>query len=237
VLHTGSPRGARPLVAPLVAALLALAGCTSSSSSTPAASPTTTSTAPASPPPVDPAARAALRHAAAVTAKVRSYSFTARTVVQANQTVHSTITGRVVRGNGLTYRLTTGKQRTQVVRLPSGTYVRQVPGKWSRLTHPRRVVNPTHSLLAVVRGLTPTDVAESGHGQVVRGSLTAAAAAKAGLPHDRGLVHAAVRIDRHGRVVGLVVRTHTAAGATAVGVVVRSSYLRFGRARPVHPPV
>jgi hypothetical protein len=231
------------VAAPLALAALAafgLAGCSSgASNSTPLPSPRASTTAPAAtpPPPADAAARAALRHALTETGKVRSYSFRARTTVQAKQVAHSTITGRVVRGNGVAYRLRIGKKTTQVVRIHRATYVRKVPGRWSRLKHPRSVVNPGATLSAVLRGITPTGVTQSGHGRVIRGALSAHAAGKAGLPHDRDLARVVVRLDRHYRVVDLMVHTRTAAGSHTVGVVVHSSYAGFGKARRIHRPV
>jgi hypothetical protein len=230
-------RGARPTVAPLavvVSLLTALvAGCTSSSG--PADRPTPTTT-PASAPPADPAATRLLQQAAEVTARQRSYDFTARTTVRAKGAAHTVVTGRVVRGNGVAYRLRVGKRVTQVVRIHRGTYVRPVPGRWSRLSHPRAIVNPSATLLAVLDGLTPTGVTGPARHQAIRGSLTARAAERAGLPHDQDLARVLLRLDRAHHVTGLVVRTHTAAGRHLVSVLVRSSYGDFGRGRPIRPP-
>ena len=217
-------------------AALALAGCTSSSDGTGGSTPTPT-VATATAPRADPTAVRTLRQAVAVTARQRSYAFTARTTVRAKGAAHTVVTGRVVRGNGVAYRLKVGKQVTQVVRVHRGTYVRKVPGRWSRLAHPRAVANPGATLLAVLRGLTPTAVTGSSGHRRVRGSLTAAAAARARLPHDHALARVVVTLDRKHRVTGLVVRTHAMAGARPVRVLVRSSYSHFGRERQISPPV
>lgn len=229
-------RGARLLVVPLAVSALALTGCTSSGSA-PQTRPTATAPAPAPPAPkADAAAQRVLRHAIVATEHVSSYRFAARTVVRSRQALRTTLTGRVIRGTGLAYRLTVGRNRTLVVRVRRGTYVRRPPGRWSRLHHPGPRLNPTSTLLAVLRGLTPTGVSRAGRGQVVRGVLTSRAAAKAGLSHDRGLTRVGIRLDRRYHVVGLVILAHTAAGSRHVLVFVRSVYRGFGRVARIRPP-
>src|SRR4051794_7160037 len=192
----------RAIVA-LVLAGFGIAGCTSSSSGGEAPSPSPAAGTAAAPS-VDPVAARTLRQAVAATAHQHSYTFHARTTVRAKGAAHTAIKGRVVRGNGVAYRLAVGKRVSQVVRIHRDTYVRQVPGRWSRLAHPRSVANPSATLLAVLRGMTPTDVGGSPAHRVVRGALTAPAAERAGLPHDRDLAAVTVVLDRAHHVVGLV---------------------------------
>src|SRR4051812_18888741 len=92
-----------------------LAGCSSSSGPTAApsssASPIATSA-----PTVDPAARRALDRATTTMGQIRAYEFVADTTLQASKSVRSRVTGRVVRGRGVAYRLNVQHRTTQVVR-------------------------------------------------------------------------------------------------------------------------
>jgi hypothetical protein len=99
------------------------------------------------------------------------------------------------------------------------------------------LVNPTASLLALLRGLVPTDRAAAGAGTRVQGSLPVAAAHRAGIPTDRRPAEVSVTLDHRGRVVVLSVSTSTAAGNSSVRVSVHTTYQRFGHVRPVHRPV
>src|SRR4051812_23311495 len=179
------------MVAPLAVVVLGLtavglAGCTSSSSGGDPPPPSPAASAAAAPT-ADPAAARTLRRAIAATAHERSYTFAAHTTVRAKGAARTAIRGRVVRGNGVAYRLTAGNRVTQVVRIHRGTYVRQVPGRWSRLAHPRVVSDPSDTLLAVLRGMSPVGVEGPAGRRVVRGALTGRAAGRAGLPHDQDL--------------------------------------------------
>ncbi|MDQ1695473.1 MAG: hypothetical protein QOJ03_826 [Frankiaceae bacterium] len=151
--------------------------------------------------------------------------------------MRTTIRGRLVRGNGVAYRLVVGKHRTQVVRIRRGTYVRKVPGRWSRLNHARAVVNPTKTLLAVLRGLIPTALTSVGGRSRIEGRLAPAAAKKAGIPTDNRPASVVVTLDRAARVTLLAVSTSTKAGTNSVTVTVRSTYRGFGHARHIVAPV
>src|SRR4051794_3312153 len=206
-----------PLVVGTVLGLtVALAGCTGSSTAARSApAPTATGSGTTSPQVVDPAAQKAIDRADRVTRRLRSYAFHARTTVSAAGSARSVVDGRVIRGRGLTYRLTAGGKRTEVVRTRTGTYVRRLPGRWSKLAHPRTVLDPTGTLLIVLRGITPTSVSGDGT-TVVRGTLARAAATDAGLPRSSAPANVVTTIDRAGRVVALTVRTTTRAGTQDV---------------------
>jgi hypothetical protein len=175
--------------------------------------------------------------AISATKHVASYAFVADTTVEAKTPVHSTVRGRVVRGKGLAYRLSTGGQLTEVVRTRRATYVRRQPGHWSRLAHPRSVVDPTATLLAVLRGLRSSTTTSGPHGATrISARLPAATARDAGLPAETADAHVTVWVDRRSRVVRLVVVSRTHAGAQAVDVTVRTSYSRFDRVAAVKLP-
>ncbi len=218
---------------PLAAVSVALTGCTGSSGpATPA--PSAVSSAASS----DPTAQKVVDRAISATKHVSSYAFVADTTVEAKKSVHTIVRGRVVRGKGLAYRLATGGQRTEVVRTRHATYVRRRPGHWSRLAHPRSLVDPSATLLAVLRGLRSPTTSSGPPGTTrISASLPAAAARDAGLPAEAADARVAVWVDRRGRVVRLMVASGTHAGAQAVDVSVRTSYSHFGRVPAVKPPV
>jgi hypothetical protein len=168
---------------------------------------------------------------------LREYAFAATTSVGTTKPTRSHLEGRVVRGQGLTYRLVVGGRQTQVVRLQHVTFARKVPGRWARAHPPKSNVNPTASLLALLRGLVPTKhgVRDAGVA-VVEGTVRPAAAKVAGLPEPAGPVRAEVSFDRHHRVVMLLVRTATAVGNRAVAVTIRTTYSRFGAVPAIRRP-
>jgi hypothetical protein len=157
----------------------------------------------------------------------------ADTTVQAGNAARSHLTGRVVRGRGTAYRLTVGHRTTQVVRSRHATYVRKAPGPWSRLAHPHAIVNPTATLLGVLRRMVPTG--RTGARTIV-GQLSPSAARQVKLPHG-GPAQVLVRLDRAGHVMGLLVRAQARAGTQTVGVLVRTSYTNFGQVAPIRRPV
>jgi len=178
-----------------------------------------------------------LNRAEQVAAATRSYVFAADTTFVAASRLQTHIVGRVVRGQGLAYSLTVRSKRTQVVRLRSITYVRVVPHRWSRLK-PHSIVNPTTTLLAVLRALSPTDVTDGGHGKrVVHGTLDAAAAQAVGLPKGAQKVTVTVIVDRTGHVIALVMNTTVPVSSRVLKVDVRTSYGAFGHVAPIRKPV
>ena len=58
-----------------------------------------------------------------------------------------------------------------LVRIAGATYVRPIPGRWSKLRKPRPVTDPAGTLLAVLRGLRDVSIRTVGSAQVVSGSL------------------------------------------------------------------
>jgi hypothetical protein len=181
----------------------------------------------------DPAATAALARAATVAARTRSFSFRA-TEVLGGATSHATsVRGSVVRGQGVTYVLTANGRTSQVVRIAGATYVRPVPGAWSKLRKPRPVTDPAGTLLAVLRGLTEVSLRTAGTTQLVSGWLPAAAAKTAQLPAAATPARVDVTLDSTGHVTKLVVMTSSA----ATGVRLTTSYRNFGGAPPLKPPV
>jgi hypothetical protein len=227
------------VAAPLAVLAIAVSGCSSSGSSgAKADDPVVTSTASVAAPQPDAGAQRVIGQAVAAVGRLRSYRFTASTTVAARQSVRSVLAGRVVRAEGIAYRLHVGHQTTQVVRTVRATYVRRAPGGWSKLRHPRPVVNPTASLRAVLLGLTATKVSAVGAGgHRVQGSLPSAAARKAGIPTDRRPADVVVTLDRRARVVGLTISTSTNAGTHSVTVTVRSVYSGFDRVARIVAPV
>jgi hypothetical protein len=230
-----------PPVALLAAVAVAVSGC-SGSGSTPAATSTTppnvtpTLATTASTPAVDAAAARALAAAARVMRTVHSYRFDVTERVVAASTQRSRLIGSVVRGEGLSYLLTVGGKRTQVVRLRRATYVRAVPHKWSKLRRSRRLLNPTATLLRILHALRPEQLLRSGQGAVVHGQLAATAARLAGLPASNPAL-VTVTIDKRGRVVRLVIHSATQSGGQGVDVQLVSDYSGFDSVRPIRKPV
>lgn len=222
------------MVAPLVGVALLLTACSGGSS--PAPSPTPSQTSASAAPTVDPAAAKALRSAERATSKLQQFSFTAHTTLDANQTVRSTLTGRVINGRGIAYRLSVRGKRTQVIRIRKATYVREVPGGWSKLAKPRTVLHPTATLEALLHGMTPTFVSHPGHTTRVVGMLAADAAKSAGVPVSGAPARAVVIMDRHARVVSLSLRSVATAGSHNVRVAVTTHYGNFNHVRPITRP-
>jgi hypothetical protein len=177
-----------------------------------------------------------LQQAVTTTEALREFSFTASTTLAANQKVRTTLTGRVIRGKGIAYRLTVGQKKTQVIRVRAGTYVRSVPGQWSKLATPKAVVNPTATLLALLKQMTPTGVSHPSGNARVDGVLAAAAAKAVGIPATGSPANAVVLIDRRGRVIAVTLRGTATAGNSVVHVSVISRYGHFGHVQPIKHP-
>jgi hypothetical protein len=177
-----------------------------------------------------------LRSAEKATAALHQFSFTARTTLDANQTVRSTLVGRVVNGRGIAYRLSVRGKRTQVIRIRKATYVRQVPGGWSKLTKPRTVLHPTATLEALLHGMTPTFISHPGGKTRVVGGLSADAAKAAGVPVSGAPARAVVIMDKHARVVSVSLRSVASAGSRNVRVAVVTHYANFSHVRPITRP-
>jgi len=230
-----------PLAALLAAVAVGLSGCSGSGSAPASTSTTRVSATPtpaptATAPAVDPAAARALAAASRVMRTVRSYRFDVTERLVAASTQRSRLIGSVVRGHGLSYLLTVGGKRTQVVRLRRATYVRAVPHKWSKLHHSRRLLNPTATLLRILQALRPEQVSRSPREVVVHGQLAATAARLAGLPANTPAL-VTVTIDKRGRVVRLVIHSATQSGGQGVDVQLVSDYSGFGSVRPIRKPV
>jgi len=216
-----------PLLLSLAVTLVASTACSGSPTPRVAATqPAPSATSPSAP--ADDAAKAALARAEAVVLATRSFTFAAAEVLSGNASHATSVRGSVVRGQGVSYTLDANGRRSQVVRLAGATYVRAVPGHWSKLRKPRPVTDPASTLLAVLRGLT--DVA--GSAQVVTGSLPPAAAKAAQLPAE-AVAHVEVTLDQAGHVTKLVVTTTS--GGTAVTLT--TSYAGFGKVARLKPPV
>jgi len=170
------------------------------------------------------------------TQALRQFSFTASTTLAAKQTVHTSLTGRLIRGKGIAYRLTVGHKKTQVIRVRTGTYVRSVPGKWSKLATAKSVVNPTATLLDLLQEMTPTGVSHPSGNTRVDGVLAASAAKAVGIPATGSPANAVVLIDRHGRVIAVTLRGKATAGSNVVRVSLVSRYNHFGHVQPIHRP-
>jgi hypothetical protein len=178
-----------------------------------------------------------LTRAEATLTKERSYAYAAFETLQAKTPTTTRVSGVVVRGQGLSYTLTVGSVRTQVVRLHAATYVRKVPGRWARLRQAHRVADPVGTLDAVLRGLSAAvATAPSSVGRSVAGELQPAAAKAAGIPTDGTPAQAVVDIDPAGHVTRLTIHTATTAGTTHVAVTLDTRYSRFGAIRAITRP-
>jgi len=235
-MGTKSWRGAR-VTAPLalVAAAAALtAGCSGGNSTVaaPAFSPSPSSVASTSS-----ATAAVLTRAERTLAAQRSYAYTALETVQAKTPTATRISGVVVRKQGVSYTLTVGHVRTQVVRLRGATYVRKVPGRWAKLRTAHRVADPISTLDAVLHGLTgAVATGPSTVGTSVAGELPPAAAKAAGIPTDGTPAQVVLDLDPAGHVTRLTVHTATIAGAAHIAVTLNTNYSRFGRVRTIVKP-
>lgn len=223
------------MVAPLLLSLAVLVGLVSACSGTAGRSATAAQRATSTPsvsasasPSADVAASAALARAETVVAATRSFTFTATEVLSGDASHATSVEGSVVRGQGVAYTLTANGRVSQVVRITGATYVRSVPGRWSKLRKPRPVTDPAGTLLAVLRGLTQLSL----HANVVDGSLPTEAAKAAQLPTGSTPARVEVTLDAAGHVTKLVVTT--ASGAT--DVTLTTSYASFGKVTPLKPP-
>jgi hypothetical protein len=185
---------------------------------------------------VDPAAAKALHRAVVATNALHAFSFTARTTLDANQTVRSSLSGRVVSGRGIAYRLSVGGKRTQVIRIRHATYVRSVPGGWSKLAKPRAVVHPSATLVALLTGMTPTFVSHPKQETRVVGTLPPGPAKAAGVPVSGAPARAVVVIDKHNRVVQVALRSTANAGGHTVRVAVATHYGDFNHVKAITRP-
>lgn len=215
--------------------LVGCSGSSGSSQATPSTSQGSAATTSGPSASVDAHATAAIARAADVMRRMQAYHFAADEEVVAATRLHTHLAGSLVRGQGITYRLTAGGKTTQVVRLRSATYFRVVPHHWLRLKHPRRLVDPTATLLRLLSGLHPTGAATSNGITAVHGTLSPAAARAAGLPATRP-ADVTVTIDSKDRVIAVDLRTTTRAAGRDVTVRLRASYDGFGQVAPIHPP-
>ena len=227
-------RGARR-AAPLAVVLAAvtIGGCSGSSrSGAPSVS------APASPGSSTPGSAGVkvLSAARAKLAAEKSYRFDATEVVWVRTPVTTRLTGAVVRGQGLSYTLTVGKAHTQVIRLASATYVRTVPGRWSRRRKPSSLTDPTRSLAAVLAGLTAPQLQADSSGHIITGTLPSTAAKAAGIPANATGAQIAVTVNNADQVLLVTVRTATTAGARTVPVTLTTHYSSFDHVPPLRRP-
>ncbi|HET7310228.1 MAG TPA: hypothetical protein VFJ17_02765 [Mycobacteriales bacterium] len=167
---------------------------------------------------------------------VRSYRFAVDERLVAASASHSRLVGSVVRGQGLTYRLSVGSKTTEVVRLRSATYVRVVPHRWSRLFRPHLLADPTASLFQILNAMVPVALAHSNHILAVNGPLPVTAARAAGLPATKP-AEVTVTMDGRGRVIALDVATTTQASGRDVKVSLRAAYSGFGQVPRIRKPV
>jgi hypothetical protein len=175
--------------------------------------------------------------AIAATRELRSYAYAAATTLAAKKPVHTRILGRFVRGQGIAYRFVVDGKRSDVVRTRNATYVRRHPGGWSRLRHPKTALDPTASLLAVLRGFEATGLTHTDGTTRLDGKLPVEALKRADLPEDGASADAHLLLDARHRIVGVVISSGATVGTRAVTVTIRSSYSRFGHVAPVRRPV
>ena len=150
--------------------------------------------------------------------------------------MRSSLSGRVINRRGIAYLLSVAGKRTQVIRVRKATYVRQVPGGWSKLAHPRTVLHPTATLVTLLQRMTPTFVSHP-HGRTrVVGMLAAGAAKAAGVPVSGAPARAIVVMDKHARVTSVSLRSTASAGSRTVHVAVATHYGNFNHVRAITRP-
>ena len=142
----------------------------------------------------------------------------------------------MVRGTGVAYRLTVGNKQTQVIRIRNATFVRPVPGQWSKLAKPKAIVHPDATLLALLSRLTPTAVSFHSGETRVTGVVAPGAAASVGIPATGAPAAASVVIDNQGHVVAITLRGTATAGSHVVHVSVVTHYGHFGHVQPIRRP-
>jgi len=224
------------MAALLAVAAILLTACSSGGSTPAPPGPQPTTSSPAPTPSVAPAAAKAVARAAAQTKALHEFSFAATTTVAANQPEHARLVGRLIEGRGIAYRLTVNHKRTQVIRVRRATYVRQVPGHWSKLAKPRAIAHPTSTLLALLHGMTATSVVRVGGGTRVDGALSPAVGRQVGIPTTTTPATAMVVIDRHNHVTAVTLRATTTAGGHQVRLSVVTHYRNFGHVPPITRP-
>lgn len=169
--------------------------------------------------------------------QINSYRFTAEETLSAARSVRSLIVGEVVTGEGVAYRLTVGHRQTQVVRLPGMTYLRTVPGHWSRISRAQHLADPSATLLGVLRALQPVTVTIAPHGQqTVRGDLAADAATTLGIPAHGAAARVSATLDAAGHVVSLTIRAVTSSDGQPIAVLVHATYSNFNQIKPIQRP-
>ncbi|HET6909817.1 MAG TPA: hypothetical protein VFH54_10805 [Mycobacteriales bacterium] len=165
---------------------------------------------------------------------MKSYRFDAAQTITGTHPVTTREDGSVVRAQGVAYTLTVGRVRTQTIRLRTATYVRTLPGKWSRLRQPRAGADPTRTLAQVLDGVVNL---RSTAGSGVVGQLPATAAAAIGLPTTAAPVQVTLTFDAAGHVTLLVLRTTTTVHGRAIPVSLVTTYSSFDRVPALRAPV
>lgn len=230
---TARPAALRSTI-PLVAALLVgtlLAGCAAASPSPAAAVGTPSATTG----PVTELLGAAVGAMRAV----RGYSFDA--VETVGNAASSRVSGRAVLPASMTYILTVDNHQQQVVRVGGSAYLRVLPaGRWQRLAG-APAVDPLTSLLGVLTGLTGVSTTAGPGGSTrVTGTLTGAAAKRAGLLTVVGTgtkLPVSLTLDAAHRVRAFAVTVPLQVAGRAVTAREATTYAGFGVVTPITAPI
>ncbi len=180
-----------------------------------------------------------LRKAVTATAALHSYRFSSVQSIGAATKASTALAGEVVRPASVSYTLTAKGKRTQIVRLPAATYVRPLPGTWSKLQRPTSSADPAGSLVALLRAISRPAVTSSAAGRtVLRGRIASAALHSAGLPTSSRDVQVTVDVNAQHRVAELRISYEVPrAGRPGLAVVSDTRYSAFDAVPAVVAPI
>lgn len=183
--------------------------------------------------PRDPRAEAARVRALAATKALRSYAFSSVASVGGDRT---SVTGKATLPSDVTYVLTKGKSKQQVVRVAGTTYLRSLPGSWQRLRQAQKAGSPLAGLLSALNSAEALTLDASG--RHLAGTIAPARAASAGLVKARLSTPVTVTfvLDGAGRVSAFDLRTDVHTAARTVPLTEHTSYDRFNRTPKVTAP-
>ncbi|MHB1473037.1 MAG: hypothetical protein ACYCV4_05310 [Dermatophilaceae bacterium] len=229
--------GQRLLVAaPLALVVALLAGCSGetqvdapkSSAGAQPGQPTGQSTT------LDAAAQRARERALTATKALRSYAFDSVAALGADV---SRVTGRTVLPDAVSYQVTKGTHRQQVVRVRNATYVRVVPGAWKKLAKPSPAQPPLAGLVAALTQASGLKLDAAG--TTLSGTISASAASKAGLL-TAGSSDVALpltfTLDAQGHVTRFTLVARLAIAGRTVTLNETTNYTTFDQATPINPP-
>jgi hypothetical protein len=213
-------------------------GCSDTPHHLAAVASATPSVATAPVPTADAQASRVLAAAITATAALRSYTFVSTQILTSTRAVRSTLSGAAVRPSSVTYTLAAGGKRTQVVRLPTATYLRVLPARWSKLRKPGRSLDPLTSLLALLRSLQDPRTTPGSRDTGLRAVVPASAAAAGGLPVGSAAAVIRLTFDAGHRVTSATINTTVSrTGQRPVQVSLSTHYGTFNKVSALRAPV